>query len=95
MDKTVIEKNKIKIFKGLTALLLVHETFISSIGHKVETTNIRAPIMAISQYVSIFIFLILMWGKNNIDKLIPTNVIPAIIMVQIIFTSEHYGLFIL
>ena len=95
MDKTVIEKKRINIFNGLTALLLVHDAPISSIGHKVVTTNKRAPNIAISQYVSNLTFLILMWEKNNIDALIPMNVNPAIIMVQIVFTSEYYGPFYL
>ena len=82
----VIEKNKIRIFKGLTALLLVQELVISLIGHNVVATSKIAPTKAIIQYVSILIFLIWMCGKNNIDRVIPTNVKPAIIIVAIIQT---------
>ena len=94
MDKTVIEKNNISILIGLTALLLVQEEVISSIGHKVAATKITAPKRAISQYVSIVMCLILMCGKNSIDRVIPKNVSPQIIIVAIIFTNEYHSLFI-
>ena len=91
MDKTVIEKNRIKIFNGLTAVLLVQDAPISLIGHKAVATKMTAPNIAISQYVSIVMCLILMCGKNNIDRVIPKNVIPLIIIVATIFTNEYHS----
>ena len=95
MDKTVIEKNKTNIFNGLTDVLLVQEEITWSIGHSVEATKMIAPRRAISQYVSIFMCLILICGNSNIDRVIPTNVKPLITIVQIIITNEYYGPFVL
>ena len=92
MDRTVIEKNNINIFNGLTAVLLVQDAPISFIGHKVVATRIIAPKIAISQYVSIVMRLTLICGKNSIDRVIPKNVIPLIIIVAIIFTNEYHSL---
>ena len=44
-----MEKNKTKIFKGLTDVWLVQEVPISPIGHKVVTTSKRAPMIAMIQ----------------------------------------------
>ena len=94
MDKTVIEKNKTSIFKGLTAVLLVQEETISDNGHSVVATKTTAPNKAIIQYVSKAICLILMCGNNNIDRVIPTNVRPEIIIVATIQTIIMNFLFI-
>ena len=91
MDKTVIEKNRINIFNGLIAVLLVQDVPISLIGHKVVATKITAPNIAISQYVSIVMCLILICGKNSIDRVIPKNVIPLIIIVATIITNEYHS----
>ena len=90
----VIEKNRINIFNGLTALELTQEVPISFIGHNVVATKTIAPNKAISQYVSKVMCLILICGNNNMDRVIPRNVIPLIIIVAIIFTNEYHSLFI-
>ncbi len=83
----VIEKNKTNIFSGLIAALLVQESPISLIGHKVVATKITAPNKAISQYVSKENFPNLSLGKNNVDRVIPKNVITEMTIVAIIQTT--------
>ena len=83
----VIEKNKTNILSGLIAALLVQELPISLIGHKVVATKITAPNKAISQYVSKENFPNLSLGKNNVDRVIPKNVITEMTIVAIIQTT--------
>ena len=63
---------------------LVQEEAISFIGQRVAITKTTAPNMAMTQYVSNLIFFILICGKNNMDRVIPTNVKPLMMIVAII-----------
>ena len=80
----VIEKNRVSILIGLTAFLSVHVETISLIGQRVVVTSNNAPTTAIIQYVSSLIFLIRIYGNNNIDSVMPKNTKEQIIMVTII-----------
>ena len=90
IDKNVIEKNKVNIFKGLTSLLDVSSEKTTSIGTNEKINKIEAPNKDITQYVDIDSLPILILGNNIIDKLTNINVITEIIIVGIIITIRYY-----
>ena len=84
MEITVIEKNNTKIFRGLISESLVNSLATSLIGAKPKASKIKATIKATIQYVSTTARFILMCGKSNIDRVIPTNEVAEITSVGII-----------
>ena len=86
MERMVIEKKRIMIFKGLTVVLLVSSLKTSLIGAKENAKRMTAPVRAIIQYVPNLTFPIFKTGKNKIERVISVNVMSEIIMVGIIVT---------
>ena len=91
----VIEKNKINIFIGLT---LVSLSSLSFNVRKEIDANISikiAPIKLTTIYELISKFLILIFGRNRIDKIKAIQVIPAITIDTIIKSPSNIILLII
>ena len=79
-----MEKNNTRILRGLISESLVNSFITSSRGTKEKHKRIRATIKAIIQYVSKTALLILIWGNNKIESVIPKNDVAEITSVGII-----------
>ena len=90
MEIKVIEKNKTNILSGLIVVPPVNCFPTSSRGDNPKERRNIAPTKATIQYVSMTMFLILIWGKNSMDNTINIEVVIAMIIVGIITIRNYY-----